>query len=1444
MADLRSLVLKNGTTQNIADADTLIVGTQVDAASGQTLTIGGANATAITIGKVGVTTTFPADVDIQGTVNYIGGTEFTDAVTFDGNVTFGDATAPVSSVVFASSTTVDSNIAFGGSAAYKITNLANPTAASQDAATAAWVEAQIAAIPAGVSSFQTSLSGLTPSTSTTGAVTLAGTLGVSSGGTGVTSLGTGVVTALQVNVGSAGAVVVNGGALGTPSSGTLTNATGLPIDAGTTGTLPVTRGGTGTSTAFTAGSLVFAGPSGVYAQDNANLFFNDSTNRLGVGTSSPSTTLHVNSGAVNGTAIATLQNTAGDFQIFRVDANPEGAVTGSIGDIADDSTNGVVYVKTSGSATNTGWSPLATLGTKVFLVVEGGQYSTIQAAIDATPTGTNTSPAYSVILVGPKANSGSSQGTWGPATLAANKSLMIAGLGGAQTSKDIRIDSLTFDSSAAGLNANYNENYVSGLYITSSSASSIVTFAGTGAIRLKLNNCYVVNSGAGDAVTNTNSNVNGSLYLNNCIVSAQSVTGIALKNSGQTYVQNRTEISTTGAGASSDTGRAISTSAGNVLIYDSFIEASAPRAAVELTGGSAYVESTFSRIQNTNNTATATVVTAAAGTTFGAGFTTLVLGSSVAALGSNVAGAGTFLYGDVSFAFVPTLTVTTQTASFSTAPWFTTKVKQGISLATAPGSGLFEITTGRINRYNDAAPTNGQVLIGNGQATTIAAGSNGQALPQATINVASTTDFPTSGTLNVTTSLGTQTVTYTGKTATSFTGCSGGTGTMSTGAAVTNASSRFDAATLTAGSGVSITNGAGTVTIAATGSGGTVTSVDVSGGTTGLTTSGGPITGSGTITLAGTLNAANGGTGQSSYTKGDLLAASGASALAKVGVGTNGQVLTADSTQTAGVKWATPTTGTVTSVDVSGGSTGLSFSGGPITGSGTITMAGTLDVDNGGTGATSLTGYVKGNGTSAFTASASVPGSDVSGNISGNAANVTGTVAIANGGTGQTTAPTNGQLLIGNAGNYSVAGLTAGSGVTITPGAGTITISATGSGGTVTNVTATAPLLSSGGATPDISIDTSGVSAGDVLTFNGLAWGAAAPSLTVGSTAIASGTVGRVLFEGTSNVLQESSNLFWDNGNARLGLGTSSPQTTLHVSGGTIRQSSSDQDVSVLQAIPSSGSGKNRIINLYDSSDTANSANFTFGIATATGWLSSVAGTYVLSSTNGSGTLQDLFLLSSAAPIDNTKGITIKAGTGNVGIATTAPSALLSVAEKLLVDSTGKITKYNNATPAKGSLLAGNASSFITVAVGTDGQVLQASSTAPDGSGVAWASLPAAVDYSVVSLTTAQAANTAVTVAGAAAQATSSTAARVAGIVKATNSVQVLGIVTCAVESGRAGQISQGEAVYLSASEAGTVTDVAPSTATQVVAELGIATAADSSGTVTVLWQPKAIVVL
>lgn len=94
-------------------------------------------------------------------------------------------------------------------------------------------------------------------------------------------------------------------------------------------------------------------------------------------------------------------------------------------------------------------------------------------------------------------------------------------------------------------------------------------------------------------------------------------------------------------------------------------------------------------------------------------------------------------------------------------------------------------------------PTNGTIFVESSDglqtvsysgllSTTIAAGSNGQALPQATINVSTTTGFPTSGTINVTTTSNVlQVVTYTGITGTTFTGCSGGSGIMTTGGTIT-----------------------------------------------------------------------------------------------------------------------------------------------------------------------------------------------------------------------------------------------------------------------------------------------------------------------------------------------------------------------------------------------------------------------------------------------------------------------------------------------------------------------------------------------------------------------------------------------------------------------------------------------------------------------------------
>lgn len=130
------------------------------------------------------------------------------------------------------------------------------------------------------------------------------------------------------------------------------------------------------------------------------------------------------------------------------------------------------------------------------------------------------------------------------------------------------------------------------------------------------------------------------------------------------------------------------------------------------------------------------------------------------------------------------------------------------------------------------------------------------------------------------------------------------------------------------------------------GAAGTVTSVALSGGTTGITVTGSPITTSGTITLAGTLAVANGGTGATT--------ANGAvTNLLPSQTGNSGKLLTTNGTNTS---WTSAGTGTVSSVALSGGTTGLTVSGSPITSSGTITLAGTLAVANGGTGATTASG--------------------------------------------------------------------------------------------------------------------------------------------------------------------------------------------------------------------------------------------------------------------------------------------------------------------------------------------------------------------------------------------------------------------------------------------------------------------------------------------------------
>ena len=128
-------------------------------------------------------------------------------------------------------------------------------------------------------------------------------------------------------------------------------------------------------------------------------------------------------------------------------------------------------------------------------------------------------------------------------------------------------------------------------------------------------------------------------------------------------------------------------------------------------------------------------------------------------------------------------------------------------------------------------------------------------------------------------------------------------------------------------------------------------------------------------------------------------------------------------------------------------------------------IVGTVAVANGGTGATTLTGYVKGSGTSAMTASSTIPTTDLSGTVS------------------------NAQL--------------ANSSITINGNATALGSSV--SVGTVTSVTGTSPVVSSGGNTPAISMPAATTSVSGYLTstdwntFNGKGSGSVTSVATAGT---------------------------------------------------------------------------------------------------------------------------------------------------------------------------------------------------------------------------------------------------------------------------------------------------------------------------------------------------------
>ena len=251
-----------------------------------------------------------------------------------------------------------------------------------------------------------------------------------------------------------------------------------------------------------------------------------------------------------------------------------------------------------------------------------------------------------------------------------------------------------------------------------------------------------------------------------------------------------------------------------------------------------------------------------------------------------------------------------------------------------------------------------------------------------------------------------------------------------------------------------------------------------------------------TTGVTGTLGIANGGTGQTTAatafnalspltTLGDTLYGAASGAGTRLAGNTTATkkflVQTGTGTVSAAPAWGTIAAGDVPTLNQS--TTGSAA---------TLTTARAI-YGNNFNGSAALTQIIAstyggtGNGFTAFSGPATSEKTFTLPNASATILTSNAAVTVAQGGTGVTTTPTNGQLLVGNGTNYTVATLGSGTGISTTTGAGTLTVNNTG---VTSNVAGTGITVSGATGAVTISIGQA-VATSSNVQFNSLGVGTA-----------------------------------------------------------------------------------------------------------------------------------------------------------------------------------------------------------------------------------------------------------------------------------------------------------------------------------------------------------------